>query len=194
MRTWRSLFLLCTFCSLVFASCSESRVVGDDAPQKAAEGSPSTSPPATPTIAEENFRTEWKSKYSQLKYEIIAARSKWEEKKIRSYSFVAAKYRGGHTSPWNRLPVLIKVKEDETISVELVEKSEHLIEARTDGFEEIDTINKLFVYMLSELEKGWIVSAEYDEIVGYPERVSIVEFIGLHGTRAIEITKFSDDQ
>lgn len=194
MRTWRSLLLLCSFGCLVFASCSESRVGDDDAPQNAIVGSQSISPTSTPTIAEEKFRTEWTSRYSQLKNEIITARSKWKEKKIRSYSFVAAKNRGGNSSPWNRWPVLIKVKEDEPISVELVGKSDGLIDARTDGFEEIDTIDKLFVYMLSELEKGWIVSAEYDEVLGYPMQVSIVEFVGPHGARVIEIAKFSDDQ
>ncbi|MEQ1763027.1 MAG: DUF6174 domain-containing protein [Pyrinomonadaceae bacterium] len=188
MRIWRNLFLPFSLCCFVLPSCSESR--GDEAP-KTESITLSISPTSTPTIAEENFRKDWKSRYSQLKYEIIAARSKWEEEKIRSYSYVAAKYRGGHTSPWNRWPVLIKVMEDAPISVELVDKSDRSIGARKDGFEEVDTINKLFAYMLSELEKGWIVSAEYDEAIGYPRRVFIEEFLGPHGARGIEITKFS---
>jgi hypothetical protein len=154
----------------------------------------SLTPTRTPTIGEENFRKEWESKYEELNREILAAQSRWNESNIRSYSYVAQKDRAGVSSPWNRSPVLIKVDDGRTISIEVLDKREGSALARSDGFEQIDTFDKLFMYMLSELEKGQLVSGNYDKNLGFPKAVHILQSFEIHGGRSILVSKFSNAQ
>lgn len=142
-------------------------------------------------IAEENFDKEWKSKYDATVAELELNRRLWQESKIVNYDFVAAKYAGGVTNEWNRLPVLIKIREGEKISIEKVEKDkDYVIHSRTDGFEDFDTIDKLFIYIRKELNGGKIVDAEYDSKFGYPKRVSVTFYsVYNHNSRTIEISK-----
>ena len=142
-------------------------------------------------IAEENFAKEWKSKFESTSAEWERNRRLWQENKIVNYDFIIAKYAGGTTNEWNRLPVLIKIREGEKISIEKVEKDkDYVIYSRTDGFEDFDTINKLFNYIRRELESGKIVDAKYDKKFGYPKEVSIIFSWAIHEQHHIQISKF----
>ncbi len=155
-------------------------------------GSESATPVNKPTnIAEENFAKEWKSKFESTTAELERNRRLWQESKIVNYDFVIAKYAGGVTNEWNRLRVLIKIREGEKISIEKVEKDkDYVIHSRTDGFEDFDTIDKLFIYIRKELNGGKIVDAEYDSKFGYPKRVSVTFYsVYNHNSRTIEISK-----
>ena len=62
--------------------------------------------------------------------------------------------------------------------------------SRKDGFENIDTIEKLFAYMRQELETGKILEVKYDKKTGYPKDVSIRHtYNNSHGSRSIHISK-----
>lgn len=151
-------------------------------------------PAATPlpmTIAEENFAREWKTKFDKMKSDILDSHEKWKQKNIKAYLFVAAKYVGGVSSPWNRNPVLIKVDNGRPVSLDVVDKTDVSSLARTDGFEEFDTIDKLFGYMLKELENGRMVRAKYDKKTGFPTWVLIDSSFGIHGSRSITVSKFA---
>lgn len=176
---------------LMTSSCSnqniESRVSDtDDATHLESNQSP------TPiSIGEENFAKQWKAEFDKMKSEITGARDKWEQNNINSYAFVAAKYIGGVSSPWNRSPVLIKVDNGQAVAFEVVDKNDISSLARTDGFEELNTIDKLFDYMLRELENGRMVTADYDKSLGYPKFVSISISYESHGSRSIQISKLT---
>ncbi len=146
-------------------------------------------PPAN--IGAENFAKAWREEFDKMRGDIVEARERWKSNNINSYSFVARKDVGGVSSPWNRSPVLIKVEDGKPVSIEVVDKNDTSMLARTDGFEDFDTIDKLFDYMLSELENGRMVSAEYDGKVGSPEFVSIFRSFEIHGGRSIQISRFN---
>lgn len=149
-------------------------------------------PSPTPDIAAENFRKAWEREFETMKNEIEAAREKWSKKEIQSYTFVARKDIGGVSSAWNRSPVRITVESGRMSMIEIVDKSDISMYARTDGFEEFDTIDKLFDYMLRELESGRMVRADYESTTGYPEFVSVVWSFALdHNGRSITISSFS---
>jgi len=141
--------------------------------------------------SEQIFRKAWGKDFEKKKNEIIEAREKWKQNNIRSYSFVVAKYVGGQSSPWNHSPVLIKVADCRDLSVEMVDKIDISLLAGTGGFEEFDTIEKLFDYMLRHLEMGEIVEGDYDENLGYPNSVRLSTSFEIHGKRSIAISKFA---
>ena len=151
----------------------------------------SPSPQQTPKkIANENFEKEWKSQYQTASEELETNRALWQESKIVNYDFVVGKMMGGTTSPWNRLPVLIKVRDRIRTSIELEKEFEGTYMERLDGFEEIDTIDNLFEYLRRELENGNILEMNYDKKLGYPKRSGLVFDFHSHGTRYIDISKF----
>jgi hypothetical protein len=155
-----------------------------------------SSPPQHPfensaNISEENFAKEWKSRYEAAAAKLERNRNLWQESKIVNYDFVAARYAGGQTNTWNRSPVLIKVRQGEKILIEVVSKSDKSYMARTDGFEDFDTIDKLFNYLRQQLDKGKILEADYNKKLGYPgKNISIRDSFEIHGSRNIVIEKF----
>lgn len=151
---------------------------------------PAFSPSPFPEIPDEFVRKQWTERYQELKEDILTAQTRWNSQRIRNYSFVATKQRAGHTSIWNRSPVRISVADGQKASIVLVNPSDRTNQARTDGFEDFDSIDKLFTYMLQELETGFLVRSEFDQRLGYPRNVSIIEFLGPHGGRSIDITDF----
>lgn len=140
----------------------------------------------------EYFEKEWKGKYDATVAELERNRSLWQENKIVNYDFVVARYAGGVTNDWNRLPVLIKIRQGEKISIEKFEKDkDYVISSRTDGFEDFDTIDKLFDYLRRQLDEGKIIDAEYDKKLGYPGKtISISDSLEIHGWRNIAVEKF----
>lgn len=142
-------------------------------------------------IAEENFAKEWKSKYETTVAELKRNQVLWQESKVLNYDFVASKSAGGNTNSWNRLPVLIKIREGQKTSIEKVEKDkDYVIYSRTDGFEDFDTIDKLFNYLWQELNDGKMIAFKYDKKLGYPKEGAILDSNEIHGYRNIIIEKF----
>ncbi len=147
-----------------------------------------STPSPTPDIAAENFRKAWERDFETMKREIEVARDNWLKNKIQSYSFVARKDIGGVSSDWNRSPARLAVENGRMSKIEVIDKSDISMYARTDGFEEFDTIDKLFDYMLRELESGRMVKADYDKELGYPKFVSTLYSYNPHGGRSIAIS------
>jgi len=148
---------------------------------------PSTNKPMN--IAEENFANAWKSKFDETAAELERNRNLWKQNQIADYDFVVSKSAHGYTDKWTRLPVLIKIRDDEKISIEKVEKDkDYVIYSRTDGFENFDTVDKLFNYLRQELEKGRILGIKYHKDLGYPKNVVILDSHDTHG-RIIVVEK-----
>lgn len=143
------------------------------------------------TIPEESFIKEWKNKFEAASSELERNRNLWQENKIDSYDFVIANSAGGNTNEWNRSPVLIKVRNNEKTSIEVESKSDKSIMARTVGFEDFDTIDKLFDYMRRELNDTKIINVKYDKRFGYPKSV-FMKFTNTidHNYQTIQISKF----
>jgi hypothetical protein len=176
---------LCFSCSSVQYGASEKIPIPNTAsPTPAVEPTPKS-------IADINFEKEWKSKYEKTRAVIERNRVLWQESKITNYDFVAAKYAGGTTNTWNRSPVVIKVRNREKSSLELESTPTGSYMERTDGFEEIDTIDKLFDYLRQELEKGKMLEVEYDKKFGNPKTVFIRDSYEIHGSRTIKISRFT---
>lgn len=141
-------------------------------------------------IAQENFAKEWKSEFEKTATDLEKHRQLWQEKQIVNYDFVVRKSAPGVWSGWMRAPVLIKVRGDEKISIEQVEKGEDTVVSETDGFEDFDTIDKLFNFLRQELEKGRMLRIKYNKKMGYPEHTSIHGSYEIHGYVNIAIEKF----
>jgi hypothetical protein len=141
-------------------------------------------------IAEENFVKEWKIKFDKTAVELERNRNLWEQNQTADYDFVVSKSAGGNTNEWNRLPVLVKIRDGEKISIEKVEKDkDYLIYSRMDGVENFDTVNKLFNYLQQELEKGKMLEVKYHKDLGYPKSVIIIDSYETHGYRNIVVEK-----
>lgn len=145
-------------------------------------------------IAEENFKKEWQSKYESNVAELEKYRKLWQEKQILNYDFVIAKWAGGVTNTWNRLPVLIKVRNGERVSIEKVEKGDDTIVSKIDGFEEIDTIDKLFAYLHQRSEKGSLIDGKFNKNLSYPQQITISFSFENHGYHNIVIEKFEKNK
>ena len=142
------------------------------------------------TIAEENFAKEWKSKFDETSAKLEHNRNLWKQNQIADYDFVVAKSAGGFINEWNRLPILIKIRDGEKILIEKVEKDkDYVIYSRTDGFEDFDTIDKLFSYLQEELEKGRMLAVKYNKDLGYPKNITIIDSYEIHGYRNIVVEK-----
>ena len=135
-------------------------------------------------IEEENFAKEQTEKFEATNNELERNRRLWQGNKIVDYDFVVWKLAGG-VNGWS--PALIKVREGEIISIEAASKSDFL---KIDGYENFDTVEKLFNYMRLELENGKIIIAKYNKKFGYPEEVHIVFSYAIHGGHTIKVTKF----
>ena len=143
-----------------------------------------------PSIAEENFAKEWKSKFDKTVAELERNRNLWKQNEIYDYDFVITKSAGGLTNEWNRLPILIKVRDGERISIKSVEKDkDYVIYSRTDGFEDFDTIEKLFNYLRQELENRRILEVKYHKNLGYPKSVTFIDSFKIHGYRNIVVER-----
>ncbi len=151
-------------------------------------------------IARENFKLEWQREFEKTAAQLQKNQQLWEEKHILNYNFVIQKSDSGQTvipkgapnkfSTWIRLPVLIKVRNGEKFSIEKVEKGEDTHFSRTDGFEDLDTIDKLFKFLRQEHDKGRMLNIKYNKTFGYPEGASIRGSYENHDYVIIWMTKF----
>lgn len=192
-----NIFSICVIFTVAFSACSSTRKT--DSVSSSIENKTINSPWETPRIADDsanvadqNFVKEWKAKYDMALAELERNRQLWQESKIVDYDFVIAKYAGGMTNTWNRQPVVIKIRGGEEISLEKASKEyDYVYDSRTDGFEDFDTIDKLFSYLRQELDDRNIIEAEYDRKYGYPKKVFITfTFASNHNWHTIDVSKF----
>lgn len=137
----------------------------------------------------ENFEKEWKSSYATASAELEKNRLLWTRNKIASYDMVVGKMMGGTTSPWNRLPVIIEVRNGAKTSIRPETPFHGTYMDRLDGFEDIDTVDKMFNYLHAELENGKILKVKYHKKFGYPTNAGLMFDFHSHGTRYITISK-----
>lgn len=159
-------------------------------------GNFASDPTVTPTplpedaeIADVNFHKDWHAKYAATKAEITKKAEAWKDKNLLNYDFTIARYAGGQTNTWNRWPVRIVARDGVVTSKQLVDTTDTSEPARTDGFEDFDTIPKLFDYLLEELESGNILEVEFDRNLGYPRRAFMIfTYKRNHNQRSIVVS------
>lgn len=166
-----------------FAAISESQAVSKPDASQAKTSS---------AQADDNFAREWKRRYALTLSQLEANRRAWKERDISDYKFVVTKTgAGGVTNTWDRLPVVITVQNGIRTSIEKKSKKyDYVIYSRTDGFEDFDSVDKLFDYLRRELESGRMLDVRYDKKLGYPSRIDIGLSYHVHGGRSIEISGF----
>lgn len=110
----------------------------------------------------------------------------WKQSNISDYRFVSSRLQGG-VSGW--VPVLIEVKSGKAVSMKPAQKPAEL--ERTDGYEDFDTVEKMFDEIQKHINNGDNVQVTYNKEFGYPERITIVPKAGpVDSQFTIEITKF----
>lgn len=134
------------------------------------EATPANSAEVTIGNFDPRFRREWRERFAVSSEELESHRRRWNDAGVRDYSYVCSKYIGGTYSPWNRNPVRITVRDGKMTAIALVDPKSHSLLDRTDGFEEFDDLNKLFVYLKEALDNGSILDVDYDETFGFPKR------------------------
>lgn len=179
--------------AVLFPCCSSPQNLGSDRP--ILENNPKGSTSASTTnkqvnVATENFSREWKSKFNATATELERNSRLWQKNRISNYNFVIAKYAGGTTNSWNRSPVLITVREGRVASIEKVSDEDSSMYSKVDGFEDFDTIDKLFTFARQRLENGNMIHARYEKKLGYPKRMEFKFSYDSHGSHSIHISKF----
>ncbi len=189
------IFLMAVFqllsCSLPENNNSQSSMPENKPINSMSESKKPSNEPAN--IADEDFAKEWRSKFEATSDQLERNRRLWMENKIVNYDFVFGSVGGGVTSPHDRSPVLIKIREGEVNSMDFVSKgyaSKSGVQ-KIDGYEDFDTIDKLFNYMRQELEKKKIIFAKYNKKFGYPEEIVIIFTRAVnHNGYVIQSSKF----
>lgn len=183
--------LLITWLGLFVSGCGSATNQIGESPAAPLTLSNKPSMASASNIADQNFRIEWeKARDASIKDSDLHLQ-KWKQQNIADYDLEISKVGPGHTNTWDRAPVLIEVRNGERRSIRLANaEDQRLIMARLDGFEEIDSIDKLFAYLKSEIENGRIVDVDYDQRLGYPELSTIrFTFAYIHGWRNIRVAR-----
>lgn len=176
--------LICYFSACANDPIDQSELV----PAVKTEG---VTPTPTPkqTAAQIELETEWKSKYMQASGDLEYHRRLWTRNGIQDYNFEAVKGGASTTDPWSGSVVVVKVRDGENRSMLMVEPTEGYYQ-RPAGYEDLDTIDKLFDLLRQELESGKILEARYDETRGYPLSATLTYAFSARRTRSITISKF----
>ncbi len=109
----------------------------------------------------------------------------WQESKITNYNFVITQYRGGS---WTWVPVLVKIRNGQAISMETAREPTQY--EKTEGYENYDTVEKIFDQIQKAYEKDYIVEIVYNKKHGYPELTKIDPLTNAHSGFAIEVSEF----
>jgi hypothetical protein len=171
-----------------FAGCaSAEQIASEDANANQREAVCTLPSPekVTNSTADANFENDWKSGKEALIAELEQNRRLWQENKISNYNFICAQIAGGVENPAE--PALIKVRQGKAVSIEPVTKSAN---PKLNGYQNFDTIDKLFDYVRQELENGKIIRAKYNKKFAYPEITGIDNSYAIDDWSSINITKF----
>lgn len=140
-------------------------------------------------IAPENFKEEWKKAFPDALAKLKTNFELWQGKKIINYDFMAWKTAPGVSSDWAEgPPVFINVRKNIATSIKYEHQPPDL--ERSTGYDEFDTIDKLFAYLKTELESGKMLQVTYDKEFGYPKKSSIIHAYISHGARTLDVEQF----
>jgi Family of unknown function (DUF6174) len=130
----------------------------------------------------DNFTKEARSKYQKSFAELERNRKLWEASKIEDYNFEIGYYTMvGCTCS----PASFKVRDGKMISIEEVPQGWEYYEP-----EKIETIEKTFDFVKQRLNDDQIIDAQYNQSLGYPERVIIKSSDNIDAQSFFEMTKF----
>ena len=133
----------------------------------------------------DNFTKEARSKYQVTFAELERNRQLWQESKVENYDFEIACNTGAGTSTISG--VAVKVREGKMISIEKSPK-DHPGEIYES--ENVETVGKIFEFMKQELDDDRIIKAEYNQNLGYPERIRITHSYAIDAYMFCDIIKF----
>ena len=110
----------------------------------------------------------------------------WLTNNLRNYSFVARRLVGGE---YHYASILITVRDGQAVSWKPNEVVSLL--TKTDGYEEFDTVEKMFERIRAYCSNGDTITVDYDEKLGYPKHIWIRPYQGATDTQfGIEVTNF----
>lgn len=113
-------------------------------------------------------------------------RELWQTSKVANYNFIVTRFVGG---TYMYAPMLIKVRDCKAVSLEPTEELLPLI--KTDGYEEYDTVEKMFTRIQRFCLNGDKVTVLYNKEFGYPEDIRIFPSGGgVDSGYRIEVKKF----
>ncbi len=189
MKTKKLSLIFFLFAAVQFSGCAstEQASSANSAPEIKAEAVCAMPTPdkSVKTALDENFEKDWKNTREAAAAELERNRLLWQENKIANYNFVCGQYAGGFENPAE--PAIIKVRTGKAVSIEPVAKSNA---PKLNGYENFDTIDKLFDYARQQLENGKILNVKYNKKSGYPEITSVKKSYDIDDWNSINITKF----
>ena len=110
----------------------------------------------------------------------------WQASKIKNYNFIVTRFGGGL---YMHVPFMIKVRNGEVVSREPMEEVLPLV--KTDGYEDVDSIEKMFTRIQISCLRGDKVIVIYDKQLGYPEDIKIFpKSGGVDSLYAIQVKGF----
>lgn len=117
--------------------------------------------------------------------ELVSNRNKWQEAKINNYNLKLSKFGGGN---YGWVPISIQVRNNQNVSTKSARKREQL--ERIDGYDEFNTIEKMFDKIQEAYERKYSVNVTYDKEFGYPKTIAIDDLKNSDSAFAIEISNF----
>lgn len=117
--------------------------------------------------------------------ELEQNREVWQGSKISNYNFVISKMDMG---TWSWMPFLIKVRDGQAVS----KTPENKLRPMTivDGYDDFDTVEKIFNQIQEAYNKGYAVEVRYNKKFGYPEKTVIDHMKSTDSSFSIGISKF----
>lgn len=112
--------------------------------------------------------------------------AKWKAAGIKNYDFTASLIEGGARG--YAYPVIISVREGSYVSIKAVKKDNL---AGMKGYEEFNTVEKMFEVIRSHLTDEFPAKVRYNEKYGYPENIIIGNPRFIDAWRSFEISNFS---
>ena len=134
----------------------------------------------------DKFKQEQKDRFSEVFVELDHNKRLWEEHQLKDYEFICQQFGGGSVG-WGE--ALIKVKQGKSVSIENTNKQEL---GKLDGYENIETIEKVFEYIKQNLDAGKRIDVKYHEQLGYPMEVKITVSYAIDAWRGFFIRELKN--
>ena len=109
----------------------------------------------------------------------------WHEKKTTDYDFVCEQFGG---PMYGFVPMLIKVRDGKVISMEPTRERGQL--ERIDGYEDFDTVEKMFDEIQQAYNKSHFVRITYNKDLGFPEDIIIDSMKSSDSGERVVISRF----
>lgn len=88
----------------------------------------------------------------------------WRSKTVSDYDMVIERFRN---PMYGHVPFLIKVRNGENVALEPARENKGL--EKTDGYEAVATVEKMFTTIKQACERGDTITVEYDPELGVPK-------------------------